>query len=209
MLELQVDNQIIYTDEIADETFVIAEIGKIESESNTKVIALHLLMEEKYGVIIFEDGTIEVFGYDPNEPDWEQRVGSSQLLRRKITNQSKGTIQSHYFNRSDGSLLIAEKKSGLSKLINTPFYNADGSLHRINSTWMDNSEVLEELGLSKYFSTSKFSQVAGYKDWLVLSDRSHGGTKGRVVIVSKSAQFELVGEEGNFLGENVWIGGDG
>ena len=32
---------------------------------------------------------------------------------------------------------------------------------------------------------------------------------GRVVVVSKSAQFELVGKEGNFLGENIWIGGDG
>ena len=42
-------------------------------------------MEARYGIIIFEDGAIEVFGYDPDEPDWEQRVGSSQQLRSKIT----------------------------------------------------------------------------------------------------------------------------
>ena len=96
-------------------------------------------MEARYGIIIFEDGAIEVFGYDPDEPDWEQRVGSSQQLRSKLTTQTKGSIQSHYFNYTDGSLLIAEKESGLSMLINKPFYNSDGSLHRIESTWMDNT----------------------------------------------------------------------
>ena len=79
---------------------------------------------------------------------------------------------------------------------------------------MNNNEMIIELALT-HFSDSKFSQVAGYGHWLVLSDRFYGDNKGRVVIVNQLGwlfepiQFELVGEERNFLGENIWISGDG
>ena len=55
----------------------MVEIGKIRPKSESRALALYLLKENRYGVLIYYDGAIEVFGYDPEEPNWEQRVGSS------------------------------------------------------------------------------------------------------------------------------------
>ena len=71
MLELEVQNATRETDEIAEQKFEMFEIGKIRPKSDSRALALYLLKERKYGVMIYYDGAIEVFGYDPNEPDWE------------------------------------------------------------------------------------------------------------------------------------------
>ena len=46
------------------------EVGEIVRGRKTDVMALYLMADDHYGLIINSDGTIEVFEYDPTEPDW-------------------------------------------------------------------------------------------------------------------------------------------
>ena len=121
-------------------------------------------------------------------------------------------ILSQFFNYTDSSLTILGPESGLTKLTNTPFYNDDGSLRKIESLWMDNSEVIAALNLAD-FDNAVFTNMAGYGDWLVLSERLYrfsDDRNGRVIIVNTQSMktFELVGDVGDFLGEHIWIGSD-
>ena len=74
---------------------VMVEVGQIETnERDSEVMALYLVAEQKYGVVIYLDGSIEVFEYEINVPDWRWRVGFTHLARGPFE-----TIQSHYFDR--------------------------------------------------------------------------------------------------------------
>ena len=80
--------------------------------------------EWSYGFLVSLDGTIEIFNYT----QYSKEVQISVKLRRL----GQEEILSHYFNRTDGSLIVIGKTSGLTRLINTPIYD-DVGIKRIES----------------------------------------------------------------------------
>ena len=45
--------------------------------NNAPIVALNLVKEEKYGMLINLDGLIEYFEYESDEANWENRIGPS------------------------------------------------------------------------------------------------------------------------------------
>ena len=63
----KVIHEIQFVDSESGELIQLYPIGRIESDSDTTIIALYLMESDKYGVLINLDGTIDVFAYDPDE----------------------------------------------------------------------------------------------------------------------------------------------
>ena len=142
-------------------------------------------------------------------------------------------IQSHFFNRTDGSLIIIGSRALLKKLVFEKTRNTNGTIDQIGFHWKTNSAVLNELQFSDLFFVPL--QIASNDDgWILFSNNEYNNKAGRVMIRKKvirpfivrhqlvnsegseydidfdirNIEFEINGEPGNFLGEHMWISGD-
>ena len=180
------------------------------------------MKEDKYGLTINDDGTIDVFEFESDQSFWQNRIGylpdegelqTDQFYDRLRTFQededATDVIIAHYFDRSVGSLTILAQDSGLNKVYIEPIYEEDGSLQLLNFEWKDNTEVLLELNLQPFFNV-KFDKIDGFGDWVILSKSTYQEDRGLVVITSSIHEhmFHLSGQEGNYFGEQIWISGE-
>ena len=155
----------------------LIELGQIDPKNDAAIVALYLMKEEKYGALINLDGLIEYFEYDADEPDWRKRIGSADrrideelfYARTLQYYRNPDKIQSHFFNRTDGSLLLVGSEAGLKKLVFEKTYTADGSIDQMGLAWKSNAAVLSDLKFSEMDFVP--TQIAGNEDgWMVFSD---------------------------------------
>ena len=95
----------------------------------------------------------------------------------------------------------------MEQLIAVPVYGADGSLDKLNFTWVLQYELIATLNFADNFVPT---QVRGNEDWVLYSDHLFGDNTGRVVIRNKQGEeWILDGEQpGSFLGEHMWVSSD-
>ena len=71
---------------------------------------------------------IEAFGFDERDSNAQLRT----VVRNNTSASLRGPIHSHYFNATDGTLLVAEERYGLRKLRVEPLKSSiDGTLQQI------------------------------------------------------------------------------
>ena len=79
---------------------------------------MSLKSEERYGVIIFNVGTIVYFEYDASEEDFLKRAGSAAGKKfASFKEHLPSTVLSWHFDYSDGSLLFIDSANIIYKLI--------------------------------------------------------------------------------------------
>ena len=75
------------------------------------------MKEQRYGLLVVDEGTIVYFEYDTWEEEWEKRTGSTYDKKfASYKGHVPETVLSFHFNYSDGTLLFIDASRQMRKL---------------------------------------------------------------------------------------------
>ena len=120
-------------------------IGGVEHDRNATAVGFYLMPDARYGLMVYRDGSIDVFSYDPDQIYWQNSIPfKPDDPQAPITPEGNffisvvnQTFEHHYFNESEGSLTVLRNGSELAKMDVRRQYRADGTIEAVELVWRD------------------------------------------------------------------------
>ena len=173
----------------------------------SEFLAIYLVKERNFGMVLNDRNSIVYFEYDSEEPDWMKRTGGINGKKSALyTNFLKEEIDiiSWHFDYEDGSFLFIADDYEIYQCALTIQYNETDRNSPGSVTEMELSLVN-----GTYQSQFESNQVKGYGKYRIFTKNDTLSTGGRVVVYyDETIWHAWVGGPGNYIGEHIWIGED-